>query len=306
MHHYPVSDIITPTQYPHRGRRGTALTSSSLQHAVREGENTSDMALGRKSYWVVFGLTCVAATLYHLYAYDHGHLEEYQRLVSRCDKEKNVLYEALSQRRAVVGAPPGCPSCAPCPDCKPCPAEKKALAPPAEALPCKPIATAEAAAAAAGEPEWDFAIVVFVGHRYEYIKRVIESIESAKNLHRNTPCIFAMDLKQDGENDYQQVADLLHGITACSVRKLLHFAPADAKHEEHHLLNHWWWVMEHVWGRAKSVGLRRPNGEQYKGDILFLEDDLVLAEDFPDVVCGIAPPPNLHSPQNTYRLYSFC
>jgi len=80
------------------------------------------------------------------------------------------------------------------------------------------------------------------------------------------------------------VADMLHGVKWCRVKKLLHFAPADAKHEEAHLLQHWWWTMEHVWEHAQHLDLEDENGGRYTGDILFLEDDLVLADDFPDVV----------------------
>jgi len=77
-----------------------------------------------------------------------------------------------------------------------------------------------------------------------------------------------------------------HGwqVTFCEVHVMVHVASDDAEHHEEHLLQHWWWIMEQVWRSNLKIGLIQSNGERYSGDVLFLEDDLEVADDFVAVV----------------------
>jgi hypothetical protein len=77
-----------------------------------------------------------------------------------------------------------------------------------------------------------------------------------------------------------------HGwqVTFCEVHVMVHVASDDAEHHEEHLLQHWWWIMEQVWRSNLKIGLVQSNGERYSGDVLFMEDDLEVADDFVAVV----------------------
>jgi len=120
--------------------------------------------LRRKSYVSVVVLILVGLYVFYLYSFDHGVVDQYRQLVKLCNGEKDQLYDALSHRRESEGLKVVCPKCAAndkIPACKVVDCPATAVAKPAEAVPCKPGAPA----AAATEPDWDFAIVIFVGHR---------------------------------------------------------------------------------------------------------------------------------------------
>jgi len=53
--------------------------------------------------------------------------------------------------------------------------------------------------------DWKFAIVVFVGHRVEVIRRTLKALSKAKRFPRSTPCIFVLDIKAGQEKEFQEV-----------------------------------------------------------------------------------------------------
>lgn len=59
--------------------------------------------------------------------------------------------------------------------------------------------------------------------------------------------------------------------------------------------------MQHVWKEADSLGLEEAPGQRYRGDILFLEDDLELSDDFPTVLRVLVKQKNQLIPQTTFK-----
>jgi hypothetical protein len=110
-------------------------------------------------------------------------------------------------------------------------------------------------------------IVIFAGTRTHFLGRLIRAISQNQTFTGKRDCVFAVDSLE--------VADFISDaiVTACESTRTIFpkTAPQQSfESKEIRLKHHWFNVMHNVWDLLSD----------YDGDIVFLEDDILISPDF--------------------------
>lgn len=125
-------------------------------------------------------------------------------------------------------------------------------------------------------------LVIFSSYRPKYLERTLESISSSGSIVPSTPCLFILHhTKASSMEDINETYKVLGKITFC--RKLVWtFGNEEEERSPEVLKTHWWNTMIKVFDEHDAFQLK--HNETFSGDVLFVEDDLVVAPDFMEVM----------------------
>ncbi|PFX30741.1 uncharacterized protein LOC111323246 [Stylophora pistillata] len=125
-------------------------------------------------------------------------------------------------------------------------------------------------------------LVIFSSYRPKYLERTLESISSSGSIVPSTPCLFILHhTKASTMDDINETYKVLGKITFC--RKLVWtFGNEEEERSPEVLKAHWWNTMKKVFDEHDAFQLK--HNETFSGDVLFVEDDLVVAADFMEVM----------------------
>lgn len=125
-------------------------------------------------------------------------------------------------------------------------------------------------------------LVIFSSYRPKYLERTLQSISLSGSIDPSTPCLFILHhTKASSMEDINETYKVLSMITFC--RKLVWtFGNEDEERTPEVLKAHWWNTMKKVFDEKDAFQLKR--NESFSSDVLFVEDDIVVAPDFMEVM----------------------
>lgn len=125
-------------------------------------------------------------------------------------------------------------------------------------------------------------LVIFSSYRPRYLERTLDSISLSGSIDPSTPCLFILHhTKASSMEDINETYKVLSKITFC--RKLVWtFGNEEEERTPEVLKAHWWNTMKKVFDEKDSFQLKR--NETFRSDVLFMEDDIVVAPDFMEVM----------------------